>query len=84
VTILPKWRWRSDASSWFFAPCIASAANVGPYQAGGAGGQTFEYVHRPGAVYAIDLDIAAVLTNTAPIGVTRGWTLPRPSTSSSA
>ncbi len=40
-----------------------------------AGVQTFQYVHLPGTVYripAITLRVAAVLTNTAPIGVTRG------------
>jgi carbon-monoxide dehydrogenase large subunit len=37
--------------------------------------QTFQYVHLPGTVYrvpAIELQVSAVLTNTAPIGVTRG------------
>jgi carbon-monoxide dehydrogenase large subunit len=41
-----------------------------------AGGvQTFQYVHLPGTVYripAINLEIAGLSTNTAPIGVTRG------------
>ncbi|HVH76956.1 MAG TPA: xanthine dehydrogenase family protein molybdopterin-binding subunit [Stellaceae bacterium] len=65
-----------DAEGRFLALRVKSAANVGAYLAGGAGGvQTFQYVHLPGTVYripAIDLEVAAVLTNTAPIGVTRG------------
>jgi aerobic carbon-monoxide dehydrogenase large subunit len=65
-----------DAAGRFLALRVESAANVGAYLAGGAGGvQTFQYVHLPGTVYripAIDLKVAAVLSNTAPIGVTRG------------
>jgi aerobic carbon-monoxide dehydrogenase large subunit len=65
-----------DAAGRFLALRVESMANVGAYLAGGAGGvQTFQYVHLPGTVYhipAIDLEVAAVLTNTAPIGVTRG------------
>jgi carbon-monoxide dehydrogenase large subunit len=65
-----------DAEGTFLALRIASAANVGAYLAGGSGAvQTFQYVHLPGTVYAIpalDLRIACVLTNTTPIGVTRG------------
>ncbi len=65
-----------DAEGKFLALRVASTANVGAYLAGGAGGvQTFQYVHLPGTIYAIpaiDLTIAAVLTNTAPTGVTRG------------
>ena len=65
-----------DAAGRFLALRVKSAANVGAYLAGGAGGvQTFQYVHLPGTVYripAIDLEVTAVLTNTAPIGVTRG------------
>ena len=43
----------------------------------GAGGgvQTYQYIHLQGTVYripAIALHIVAVLSNTAPIGVTRG------------
>jgi aerobic carbon-monoxide dehydrogenase large subunit len=64
------------ADGSFLALRVASVANVGAYLVGGAGAvQTFLYVHLPGTVYAIpaiDLNIAAVLTNTAPIGVTRG------------
>src|SRR4029077_10281190 len=55
---------------------VASAANVGAYLAGGSGAvQTLQYVHLSGTVYAIpaiQLDIEAFLTNTTPIGVTRG------------
>jgi aerobic carbon-monoxide dehydrogenase large subunit len=54
---------------------VTSAANVGAYLVSAGGVQTFQYVHLPGTVYripAIELRIAAVLTNTAPIGVTRG------------
>ena len=65
-----------DAEGHFLALRVDSVANLGAYMAGGAGGvQTFQYVHLPGTVYAIpaiDLTIAAVLTNTTPIGVTRG------------
>jgi aerobic carbon-monoxide dehydrogenase large subunit len=64
------------ANGSFLALRIASVANVGAYLVGGVGAvQTALYVHLPGTVYAIpaiDLNIAAVLTNTTPIGVTRG------------
>lgn len=65
-----------DEHGRFLALRVDSVANLGAYMAGGAGGlQTFQYVHLPGTVYAIpviDLHIAAVLSNIAPIGVTRG------------
>ncbi|HUA56572.1 MAG TPA: xanthine dehydrogenase family protein molybdopterin-binding subunit [Candidatus Sulfotelmatobacter sp.] len=65
-----------DATGKFLAMKVASAANIGAYMAGGSGAvQTNQYVHLPGTVYripAIALEITAVLTNTAPIGVTRG------------
>ena len=64
-----------DAKGHFLALSVNSAANVGAYLAGAGGVQTFQYVHLPGTVYqipAIDLRIAGVLTNTTPIGVTRG------------
>jgi len=65
-----------DAEGKFLALRVASMANIGAYMAGGAGGvQTNQYVHLPGSVYAIPaiaLHIRAVLTNTTPIGVTRG------------
>ena len=65
-----------DANGRFLALRVASAANVGAYLAGGTGGvATLQYVHLPGTVYAIPavhLTIEAYLTNTTPIGVTRG------------
>jgi aerobic carbon-monoxide dehydrogenase large subunit len=65
-----------DAEGRFLALRVNSTANIGAYMAGGAGAvQTFQYVHLQGSVYAIpavELRIRAVLTNTTPIGVTRG------------
>ena len=65
-----------DADGNFLALRVASVANLGAYMAGGAGAvQTNQYVHLPGTVYAIPaiaLHIKAVLSNTTPIGVTRG------------
>jgi aerobic carbon-monoxide dehydrogenase large subunit len=64
-----------DANGRFLALSVDSAANVGAYLVSAGGVQTFQYVHLPGTVYripAIDLRVSAVLTNTAPIGVTRG------------
>jgi carbon-monoxide dehydrogenase large subunit len=64
-----------DAEGRFLALRVSSLANVGAYMVSAGGVQTFQYVHLPGTVYripAIDLQVAAVLTNTAPIGVTRG------------
>src|SRR6266851_3913259 len=64
-----------DAGGRFLALRVKSAANAGAYLVFAGGVQTFQYVHLPGTVYripAIDLEVAAVLTNTAPIGVTRG------------
>jgi len=65
-----------DANGRFLALRVASAANVGAYLAGGTGGvATLQYVHLPGTVYgipAVHLTIEAYLTNTTPIGVTRG------------
>jgi carbon-monoxide dehydrogenase large subunit len=63
------------ADGRFLALRVKSAANVGAYLVSAGGVQTFQYPHLPGTVYripAIDLQIAAVLTNAAPIGVTRG------------
>ena len=54
---------------------VNSTANVGAYLVSAGGVQTFQYVHLPGTVYAIpaiELQVTAVLSNTAPIGVTRG------------
>jgi aerobic carbon-monoxide dehydrogenase large subunit len=64
-----------DAEGRFLALRVSSLANVGAYMISAGGVQTFQYVHLPGTVYripAIDLQVAAMLTNTAPIGVTRG------------
>ena len=64
-----------DANGQFLALRVRSAANVGAYMVSAGGVQTFQYVHLPGTVYripAIGLEVAGVLTNTAPIGVTRG------------
>ena len=55
---------------------VDSIANLGAYMAGGSGGvQTNQYPHLQGTIYtvpAIALRVRAVLTNTTPIGVTRG------------
>ncbi|HQS18268.1 xanthine dehydrogenase family protein molybdopterin-binding subunit [Reyranella sp.] len=65
-----------DAQGKFLALRIASLANLGAYMAGAGGGvQTYQYIHLQGSVYripAIALHVVAVVTNTAPIGVTRG------------
>ncbi len=65
-----------DADGRFQALHVDSLANLGAYMAGGSGGvQTNQYPHLQGTVYglpAIALRVRAVLTNTTPIGVTRG------------
>jgi aerobic carbon-monoxide dehydrogenase large subunit len=64
-----------DTNGRFLALRVNSVANIGAYLVSAGGVQTFQYVHLPGTVYqipAVDLRIAGVLTNTAPIGVTRG------------
>jgi aerobic carbon-monoxide dehydrogenase large subunit len=64
-----------DVDGRFLALRVNSAANVGAYLVSAGGVQTFQYAHLPGTVYripAIALQVAGVLTNTAPIGVTRG------------
>ena len=64
-----------DTEGRFLALRVQSVANAGAYMVSAGGVQTFQYVHLPSTVYripAIDLQVAAVLTNTAPIGVTRG------------
>ena len=65
-----------DAQGKFLALRIASLANLGAYMAGAGGGvQTYQYIHLQGSVYripSIALHVVAVVTNTAPIGVTRG------------
>lgn len=65
-----------NADGKFLALHVDSIANLGAYMAGGAGGiQTNQYPHLQGSVYdipAISLRVRSVLTNTTPIGVTRG------------
>jgi len=65
-----------DADGRFLALKAESAANLGAYMAGAGGGvQTYQYPHLPGTVYRVPLialRITAVLSNTTPIGVTRG------------
>jgi carbon-monoxide dehydrogenase large subunit len=65
-----------DAKGDFLALHVDSIANFGAYMAGGSGGvQTNQYPHLQGTVYtipAISLRVRGVLTNTTPIGVTRG------------
>jgi carbon-monoxide dehydrogenase large subunit len=64
-----------DGEGRFLALRVLSVADLGAYLAGGAGVQAFQYAFLPGTVYripAIELRIAAVFTNTAPIGVLRG------------
>ena len=65
-----------DAEGKFLALRVESVANLGAYIAGSAAAvQTFQYAHLQGTVYAIPavaLRVAAVFSNTTPIGVTRG------------
>ncbi|MFI4947178.1 MAG: xanthine dehydrogenase family protein molybdopterin-binding subunit [Alphaproteobacteria bacterium] len=64
-----------DGDGRFLALRVDSLADLGAYLAGGAGVQAFQYAFLPGTVYRIPsvaLQIAAVYTNTAPIGVLRG------------
>src|SRR5262249_10269148 len=61
-----------DDNGRFLALRVDSLANAGAHLVFAGGVQTFQYVHLPGTVYripAIELRVAAVLTNTAPIGV---------------
>jgi len=64
------------ADGRFLALKVDSTADLGAYLAGSAGGvQTFQYAFLPGTVYripAIALRVAAVFTNTPPIGDLRG------------
>ena len=65
-----------DAEGRFLALRIASVANLGAYMIG-VGGSLLsnQYIHLQGSVYripAIALRVTGVVTNTAPIGVTRG------------
>jgi len=65
-----------DDEGRFLALKVSSLANVGAYLAGAGGGvPTYQYMHLQGTVYrlpAIALHIRIALTNTTPIGVTRG------------
>ncbi len=65
-----------DADGNFKALHVDSIANLGAYMAGGSGAvQTNQYPHLQGTVYCLPvmaLHVRAVLTNTTPIGVTRG------------
>jgi carbon-monoxide dehydrogenase large subunit len=65
-----------DDDGRFLALRVISTANIGAYMAGGAGAvQTNQYVHLQGSIYAIPaiaLRVVTVLSNTTPIGVTRG------------
>jgi carbon-monoxide dehydrogenase large subunit len=64
-----------DPGGHFLALRVTSVANAGAYLVSAGGVQTFQYVHLPGTVYripAVELQVSGVLTNTAPIGVTRG------------
>ncbi len=65
-----------DGDGRFLGLHVDSIANLGAYMAGGAGGvQTNQFPHLQGGVYAIpaiSLHVRSVLTNTTPIGVTRG------------
>ena len=65
-----------DSAGRFLALRVDGVFNVGAYLAGVGGGvPTNQYLHLQGTVYrlpAIGLHVRAVLSNTAPIGVTRG------------
>ncbi len=64
-----------DAEGRFLALRADSVANAGAYLMSTGGVQTYQYIHLPGTVYripSISLRIAGVLTNTTPVGVTRG------------
>jgi carbon-monoxide dehydrogenase large subunit len=65
-----------DADGGFLALRVNSTANIGAYMAGGAGAvQTNQYINLQGSIYvipAIALRVVTVLSNTTPIGVTRG------------
>ncbi len=64
-----------DAQGRFLALRVDSIANAGAYMRSAGGVQSYQYVHLSGSVYRIPvivLRIAGVLTNTTPVGVTRG------------
>ena len=65
-----------DAHGHFLALRVESLADIGAYAVGSSiGVQTGQYTTSPGGLYdipTVHLHIAAALTNTTPIGVTRG------------
>jgi carbon-monoxide dehydrogenase large subunit len=65
-----------DAHGRFLALRVSGVSNIGAYMVGGAGGvPTNQYVHLQGGVYdipVIALQVVTALSNTVPIGVTRG------------
>ena len=65
-----------DETGRFLALRVSSVANVGAWLVGsGCGIQTGQYTTTPGGLYriaALDLSVTAVLSNTVPVGVTRG------------
>jgi carbon-monoxide dehydrogenase large subunit len=65
-----------DAEGRFLGLRADSIANIGAYMCGGAGSlQTFQYPNLQGGVYnlpAVELRIRTVMSNTTPVGVTRG------------
>lgn len=64
-----------DRDGRILALRVDSVANAGAYLMSTAGVQVFQYLHLSGSVYRIPriaLRMAAVLTNTTPVGVTRG------------
>ncbi len=74
-----------DAEGRFLALRVNSIANVGAYMVSAGGVQTFQYVHLAGTVYripAIELQVAGMLTNTAPSATPSSgaptWSRPTP------
>ncbi|MEM7777072.1 MAG: xanthine dehydrogenase family protein molybdopterin-binding subunit [Pseudomonadota bacterium] len=64
-----------DETGRFLALKVESVANAGAYLVSTGGVQSGQYAHLPGTVYdipAIGLHIRGAITNTAPVGVTRG------------
>jgi carbon-monoxide dehydrogenase large subunit len=65
-----------DEQGNFLGLRVDSISNVGAYMCGGAGSlQTFQYPHLQGSIYnipSVGLRIRTVMTNTTPVGVTRG------------
>ena len=64
-----------DTDGRILALKVDSVANAGAYLVSTCGVQAFQYPHLAGSIYripALAMRIAAVLTNTTPVGVTRG------------